>query len=211
MSYWSVAASLFCSISLFTSATEVATHAFAMAGAGNPAAVEQGLSGLVSRMGGEVAVPKAMAEAKGTLVSYSAKPQPAGALQRGQDWVLSKGKPFQIPADVAGMLGLTDGRSPYVAKEKAWRDDNDQTLHVFIVGIEEKPSIILTFKAADNSFTINWRTDINGNVISTVYSDATGTRAVPSGPYNERFYGQVSYWDAIIPASTAIASAATGA
>ena len=208
MSTWSVAASLFFSIALVNSASEAVSGAFSLAGAGNPAAIEQSLSGFVARMGGEVAVPKVMADAKPALVSFSVKP---GPLQRGQDWVLTNGKMTALPAQVSGLLGLTDGRTEYAVKLKAWQDDNDSTFHYFFVGTAADPSIVLTFKAADKSYSINWRTDATGKLISTAYSDATGTRVVPNSSYSTQFSQQISYWDSIVPAGTSVASSSTGA
>lgn len=210
MSFWSVAVSLFFSISLFGSAYQAAQSSPLLAGAGNPQAVQQGLTTFMSRMGGSGAeMPAPVAQVTGTAVSFS-RAAPAERLSRIIDYALAKGKPRNLEPVLVSNLGLGDGTVAFPITRKGWKDDNDGTIHIFDVSASHQ-EIIITWEPADQSQSIAWRTDPSAKLMVTVLTDASGSRVVPNATYSARFAKELPYWDALVPASPAgVASTATG-
>lgn len=111
-----------------------------------------------------------------------------------QAFALAHGKyDDKIPAPVLGLLKLNGGLPGYAGCLVAWQDDNDNSYHYIIAGLD-KQNLILVYKPADKSSSLLWRTDSAGAPISTVRSDTSGVHAVANDAYADRLNGELDYW-----------------
>ncbi|MGH7982691.1 MAG: hypothetical protein ACREFF_06035 [Candidatus Udaeobacter sp.] len=103
---------------------------------------------------------------------------------------LGRGETIQIDAEVSTLFGLPGSNAKGIGKRKL----DDGSLHSFSV-ILGKKDLYLVFKSSDESYSINWRTDKQGRLLATVYSDKSGgTRLVPNSSYAKQFQDEISYW-----------------
>jgi hypothetical protein len=208
MSTWSVAASLFFSVSLFSSAYEAVQASPMLAGAGNPAAVQRGLTDFVSRMGNVAAeVPSPVAAAHGSAVIV---PQASPArLAPEISWTLAQGDDYTLDAKSSGLLGLGDGTNRLPVKQEGWQDDNDQTIHAFNVSKADHSDLVFIWKTPTQSTVVSWRSDPSGKLILTVVTDASGVRVVPNVTYAKLFASEIVYWDKLVPVPPAAVAVGT--
>jgi uncharacterized protein YfiM (DUF2279 family) len=201
MSTWTVGASIFFSVSLFSSAYEAAHVSFAqLAAAGNPQAIQQGLADLASRVGGVTfEMPALVAEAGAVAVPQAAPARLAPEIS----WALSKGKRFDIQAGVPALLGLGDGASMFPTIQKGWQDDNDNTIHYFLISGANNSDILISWQPADKSKTVTWRTAPSGKLLGTVQTDTDPARSVPNATYSTLYASELVYWDKLVPAEFA--------
>lgn len=194
---------MFCSVSLFSSAPAVVSG-YSCAGARNLSATQRSMSRCVSRMAAEDVPGEPAAHGAGLLIAAAPSSEPL--LQRVKDFVLQGGKESAIPADIAGLLGITDGTVEYRVKLRGFRDAKDQPIHIFYVGTESNAYLMLAERAADGKFVVDWRTDITGKLISTVVSEPSRNRSVSNSTYADLFQEQLKYWDKLVASSTSRAS-----
>ena len=99
----------------------------------------------------------------------------------------------QIPAAILGSLKLNGGKAGYAECLVAWEDDDDNSYHVIVAGLDKK-DVVLGYKPADNSYSLDWRLDPAGHLVSTARSDKSGTQAVANDMFADRLNGELDYW-----------------
>jgi len=111
-----------------------------------------------------------------------------------QAFALAHGKyDDEIPAGILGALKLNGGKAGYAECLVAWEDDDDNSYHVIVAGLDKK-DMVLGFKPADNSYSLDWRLDPEGQLVSTARSDKGGTQAVANASFADRLRAELDYW-----------------
>lgn len=134
-------------------------------------------------------------------ISVQAPPDAAAAAEARaaqvgemQAFALAHGKyDDQIPASILGALKLNGGKAGYAECLVAWEDDDDNSYHVIIAGLDKK-DVVLGFKPADNSYSLDWRLDPTGQLVSTARSDKSGTQSVANDLFADRLGAELDYW-----------------
>jgi len=111
-----------------------------------------------------------------------------------QSFALAHGKyDNTISASILDALRLNDGKPGYAECLVAWVDDNDNSYHVVVAGLD-KADLIFGFKPADNSYSINWRVDPQGKLLATVRIDKSGIHELANDLLADRFDSELDYW-----------------
>ena len=145
------------------------------------------LSAAMSMQAAPAPAPAEPAEARAALVGEM------------QAFALAHGKyDDQIPTSILGPLKLNGGKAGYAECLVAWEDDDDNSYHVIVAGLDKK-DVVLGFKPADNSYSLDWRLDPEGQLVSTVRSDKSGTQAVANDAFADRLNAELDYWKIHLP------------
>ena len=129
-----------------------------------------------------------------------ASPEPRAALvAQMQAFALAHGKyDDSISASILEGLRLNGGKAGYPECLIAWQDDSDNSYHVIVAGLD-KADLVLAFKAADNSSSINWRIDPEGKLLATVKVDKDGIHELANDLLAQRFDSEMDYWAVHFP------------
>ena len=116
-----------------------------------------------------------------------------------QAFVLAHGKyDDQIPADILEALNLNGGKAGYAECLVAWQDDDDNSYHAIVAGLDQQ-NLIFGFKPADGSYSLNWRVDPTGKLLATVRSDKNGIHELANDLLADRFQAELDYWRVHFP------------
>jgi hypothetical protein len=116
-----------------------------------------------------------------------------------QAFALAHGKyDDTIPASILEALNLNGGKAGYAECLVAWQDDDDNSYHAIVAGLD-KQNLIFGFKPADNSYSINWRVDPAGKLLSTVRTDKSGIHELANDLLADRFNTELDYWKVHLP------------
>jgi hypothetical protein len=111
-----------------------------------------------------------------------------------QAFALAHGKyDDQVPAAILVPLKLNGGKPGYAECLVAWEDDDDNSYHIIIVGLD-KQDVVLAYKPADNSYSLDWRLNPAGELIATARSDKSGAQSAPNDLYADRLSRELDYW-----------------
>lgn len=123
----------------------------------------------------------------------------AALVAQMQAFALAHGKyDDKIPVSILEGLRLNGGKPGYPECLVAWQDDSDNSYHVILAGLD-KADLVLAFKAADNSSSINWRIDPAGKLLATVKIDKDGTHELANDLLADRFASELDYWAVHFP------------
>lgn len=197
ISSWSVAASLFCSISLANSVYEAGKTTYMIAGAGNSQVVERQLADFASRMGTAVS-PAAVAPVSGSVTASIPQATAADRLAPHLKYVLEQGKPSTLPGFAAKPFGLSKGED-IIVTQKAFSVPSGSWTRVFdVAGAGDSKRIVIIHQTPERS--VAWLTDKDGEVILTIKgSNASDTQVVPNADYAQLYQEQLQYWDKKLP------------
>jgi hypothetical protein len=103
-----------------------------------------------------------------------------------------------MPTVLSRLFGLHDS---YRVTGLLWNDDNDKSVHIIEISADGTRPIVIAYKPPDNSYAINWLTDVDGTLHRTVFAQGRAVRAVPNDKYAAQFAAEKSYWDSITAAN----------
>ena len=132
-------------------------------------------------------------------IGLAAPAQSKALVAQMQAFALAHGKyDDTISASILDALRLNGGKAGYAECLVAWQDDSDNSYHVVIAGLD-KADLVFGYKAADNSYSINWRVDPEGKLLATVRVDNKGIHELANDLLADRFNSELDYWTIHFP------------
>lgn len=114
--------------------------------------------------------------------------------QQVDGWTCAEGNAGEFSRDIWPPLGLPNGHG---FKTIGWQDDNTHDTH--LLNMKADPhSLIVTFRAADSSYAIDWLVSQSGELLATVYQ-VRGVRNVTiitDHRFDTRLQHEIAYWRA---------------
>jgi len=180
MTFWSVAASLFCSLAVSDGVFQV-SRGVQLAAMGNPEAV-QNLAAVVVRMGGQSALPAVATPAGHAVVpvTFSSEDGDFAAMQR---WAEQNPHSLHFDNGLSAAFGLGDRRISI--NQRGFYDSEERLGYAFIFATVDGRDLWFLQKNVGD-VTLLWQLARDGSIVRTVRCQGD-SKVVPTGDYMADF------------------------
>ena len=141
----------------------------------------------------------------------SETPKPAssekGSFTAAVEKVLSDGTPTQMHGESIKLLGLLDTTGHWPCKSIEKIKKGDQSHHQISVGGDVNKYVVLNFRTAGDKTSTSWRTNADGQLLLTVYSEDAVANIVPNSKYAAEFDQEKAIWARLLGQPDAPATA----